>query len=648
VDGTSEVLRIRGALDAALLELRAVKDPSVPLLAVAAPLARSVALLYRALASTHDATAFRQAVDEAALHAQQALDPLQRSGSTDPVVVRSTRSLAEAVQCLSRPVHIPPSGGADLPGATKGDPVVPALRDEPRLLELRREVLEPAVPIAPPESVPEVTVDPTEPPPRGPVSLEALLAEAARGAREADGEPVARPPPPALAAGIPETSVLERPLLGEEISEEQLRFERARHFFEDLGMMSLIRRPGPGAHWRSTAGLERRLLARVDAILACGTGVFPRLVRLLAESPLPDAELTWAAILLHGMLSGDDMFDEVVRLVRVTHLAEPASFDPVAEALRFVPHPRAVPTLQGWLAGEAPLRRLALRALSTRGALPAAEALRALSTNDPELRREGARALPLAVGPLDPAALHPLFRHPEPEVVDAALQTGLLRGNRAAATAALRLVQEGRAEFARAALYAAIASDDESRPVFARAWAAPLTPVLAEALGWLGDLAAVEPLLAHLASGPAAVSALQRLLGASLTEADPDPHEPAPPFQEPWRPPRPFEVLSADAGLWRAWWKKHAPAPPPRARMRWGRPFTPETLLWEVDEAMLGPEDRRLAHLELVVRTGTQQALTVDDFVSRQERQVQALRSALGARTHEGAGRWILRLEGAR
>ena len=160
MDGTSEVLRIRGALDAALLDLRAVKDPSVPLLAAAAPLARSVALLYRALASTHDATAFRQAVDEAALHAQQALDPLQRSGSTDPVVVRSTRSLAEAVQGLSRPVRIPPSAGADLPGATKGDLIVPALRDEPRLLELRREVLEPAVPIAPPESVPEVTVDP--------------------------------------------------------------------------------------------------------------------------------------------------------------------------------------------------------------------------------------------------------------------------------------------------------------------------------------------------------------------------------------------------------------------------------------------------------------------------------------------------------
>jgi len=82
--------------------------------------------------------------------------------------------------------------------------------------------------------------------------------------------------------------------------------------------------------------------------------------------------------------------------------------------------------------------------------------------------------------------------------------------------------------------------------------------------------------------------------------------------------------------------------------MRWGRPFTPETLLWEVDDANLGPEDRRRAHLELVVRTRTPQALAVDDFVSCQGRQIEALRSAVGARTREGAGRWILRLEGGR
>jgi hypothetical protein len=557
VDGTSEVVRIRGALDAALLDLRAVKDPSVPLLAAAAPLARSVALLYRALASTHDAAAFRQAVDEAAMIAQQALDPLQRSGSTDPVVVRSTRSLAEAVQGLSRPVRIPPGAGADLPGATKGDPIVPALRDEPRLLELRREVLEPAVPIALPEGLPEVTVDPAEPPPGGPVALEALLAEASRGAREADAEPVAPPPPPPLAARIPETTVLERPLLGEEISEEQLRFERAQHFFEDLGMMSLIRRPGPGAHWRSTAGLERRLLARVDAILACGTGVFPRLVRLLAESPLPDAELTWAAIVLHGMLSGDDMFDEVIRLVRVTDLAEPASFDTVAEALRFVPHPRAVPTLQGWLSESR--RSAGSRSVpSPRAGAPGGRGAARPLEDDPELRREGARALSSAVGRSTRRRSSSCSGTPSPRSSRQRC-TPASSGNRAAATTALHLLQEGRGEFARAALYAAIASGDESRPVFARAWAGPMTPFLVEALGWLGDLGAVEPLLAHLASSPAAVPALQRLLGASLTDADPDPHEPAPPFQNPWRPPHPFEVLSADAEVWRAWWRKHAP-----------------------------------------------------------------------------------------
>ncbi len=83
-----------------------------------------------------------------------------------------------------------------------------------------------------------------------------------------------------------------------------------------------------------------------------------------------------------------------------------------------------------------------------------------------------------------------------------------------------------------------------------------------------------------------------------------------------------------------------------RARTRWGRPFTPEALLWE-DAGPFGPDDRSLSHLELVVRTG-RESLAVDDFVVRQERQVEALRSALGARTREGAGRWILPARGSR
>lgn len=646
MDGTSEVVRIRGALDAALLDLRAVKDPEVSLADAERPLARSVALVYQALASTHDAVAFHRALADAAREAEDALGPLRRSGSSDPAVVRSTARLAEAVQTLARPLVIPVGLELQLPGRNAAPGPVPVLADEPRLLQLQRPVLEPAVPLAPPEGMPPLEeVDPEAPAPGGPYPVDVLLAEAMAAGEE---EPAPRPPPPKVTPLPPDAASTDRALFGEALTEAQLRFDRARHFFEDLGMMSVMRRPVDGAHWRTPASVERRLLARLDAIVACGVPVFPELVRLLARSPIPDAELTWAAIVLHGMIGGDDMFDEVLRLVRVTDLADEACFDSVADALRFLPHPRTVPTLQSWLGQEPVLRRLALRALGPRGVLPVSEAIRALrEAGAPELRREGARALPLATGPLDPAVLVELLRHPDAEVVEAALQAGLLRGQRAAAVTALRLLQEGRGEFGRAALYAAISSTEESRPVFTRAWSGPMGPAATEALGWLGDLAAVEPLLARLeAKDAAAVGPLQRLLGASLSDAEPEPEEPrdAPPFGEAWRPPRPFEILTAKPEPWRAWWKKHAPRAPWRGRIRWGRQFSLPALLWEIDLAALGPEARRLAHLELSLRTRLSLPLTTDDFVVRQEREVLAWRQALAKRPGEAVGRWSLRL----
>jgi len=646
-EAPSDVVRIRGALDAALLDLRAVQDSEVPVREAEPPLARSVAQLYQALASTHDATAFRLAVSEAVRHAEDALLPLQRSRSSDPAVLRSVASLSDAVRTLSGPVRIPSGAGFDLPGPRKGAEVVTALVGEPRLLELRRPVLEPAVPVAAPEQPPAVTVDPDEPPPGAPVSLAQLLEEATAAARE---EPLpAEAPPPRLEAPPVDPHALEVELFGAPLSEERLRFERARHFFEDLGTMGLLRHPDGGGPWRGRAPLERRLLARVDAILACGLDVFPQLVRLLAESPLPDAELTWAAILLHGMIAGDDMADEVVRLVHVSDASEPATFDAVAEALRLVPHPGVEAALQGWVRGAEPrLRRLALRALAPRGRLEVGHALAALDSDDPDLRAEGARALPQALGDLDDARLGALLRSREAGVVEAALQAALLRRRPVGPKTALGLVQEGRGAFARAAVYAALAATETAKPVFARARTGAKEPVLAEALGWLGDLDSVDVLLAWLEQGePAAARALQRLTGASLSEALPDPTYASPeeqPFGRTFRPPPPFEVLSDDAAVWSAWWTKHRGRAQPGLRTRWGRAFSPAALLWEVDEGPFGPEDRTLAWMELVVRTGELLPLHVDDFVARQERELDGWRRVVGATAALQAGAWRSRV----
>jgi hypothetical protein len=645
----SEVVRVRGTLDAALLALRAVQDPALQLSATEEALAKTLRSLYAAQASAAGSAAVTEALGEALDRAREALGPLQRSGSADPAVLHLGSVLSEVVTALEGTVRLPPSPGLDLPGPGTGPSLVPALRDEPRLLTLRREVLEPAIAAASVERVPPVEVDPEEVPPRPPPSLEALLAEATAAAKAAEAEPEPSPPPRPRVAPPPDPAACERELFGEALNEEQLLFERARHFFEDLGMMGLMRRPLDDAHWRTPANVERRLLAKIDAILACGIGVFPKMVRLLGDSPLPDAELTWAAIMLHGMLAGDDMFDQVVRLVRISDLADPASFDSVADALRLIPHPRTESVLGEWVAGtDVTLRRLGLRALGCRGQLPATEAFRAIQDERVELRLEGARALPRSVGAVDDGQLARLLREEDPLIVEAGIQTSLLRRRPLGARAALQLLREGRGDFARAGVYAAVSTTEEARPAFARAWAGLPTPVLIQSLGWFGDLDAVDPLLTWLAAGHAdCVPALQRLTGASLTDEVPDPSYPEPeqlPFGQVWREPPPFPVLTADPEIWQSWWKKHRARVARGVRFRWGRAFSAQALLWEVDQGPFAAADRRLSHLELVIRTGGSLPLDPEEFVARQERQVAAWRKQVAQSEHLlTPGRWAAR-----
>ena len=85
--------------------------------------------------------------------------------------------------------------------------------------------------------------------------------------------------------------------------------------------------------------------------------------------------------------------------------------------------------------------------------------------------------------------------------------------------------------------------------------------------------------------------------------------------------------------------KTHAPPQPWRPRFRWDSPASPRRLLWEIDGAALGTDARRLAHLELCLRTRQALPLTTDDFVARQEREVAAWRVAAAGKG--GAGRWM-------
>src|SRR5690606_3902896 len=139
-----------------------------------------------------------------------------------------------------------------------------------------------------------------------------------------------------------------RERFGVAITDHELLVERARDCLDDLAGLGRMRRATDFEPWASGEECERRMLARVDAIVACGVEVFPELVRMLDDRPIPDPELTFAAVFFFGCLAGDDAFDQALRLVEVSDLSEPEMLEMVADALVFAPHPRIDQYLPRW------------------------------------------------------------------------------------------------------------------------------------------------------------------------------------------------------------------------------------------------------------------------------------------------------------
>jgi len=644
--------RARVLLDGALVGLRGVKDSEVPLRAVERHLVASLGALYRALARVGEAD-FHDFAVIARNRARAALASLQSARSREPEVQQLIRDVREVVdgwelamqRTVLEPLRLPRPASNSFPRAQG---------EVPTLVELAREPLMPAI-VLPWEEAPD-TEEPA-PAPEGvePATIEeldALLAQAAQGggapgapAKKKKEKPASAPEKKAKPPVDQEE--VERAQLGETLSREAVELARARAFFEDVAMMSVMRQPDEGDVWSELRPVEERLLARVDGILACGPWVLPELVKLLDERPVPDPEMTWGVLFLHGCLAGTDALHQVERLVRTAGLDVPEVFDAASDTLTFVPHPGVEGLLRGWLRpGDAVLRRLAARVLGRRGVLDGREALELTWSDVPELVLEGARALPLTRGELDLRETARLLRHPDEEVVACAIEALLLRRSAAGLQHALGLLADGRGAFAGAAQWAAIGGGPEALADFETATKGKLPPAVLEAMGWYGNLKFVDLLLARLAKGEvAAVGALQRLTGASLTKDEPDPEyaKGDEPFVRGFAPP-PVELeLTEDAEVWSAWWAKHRGRASLTKRYRWGHLWSPQDNLWELEHAPASMRERRLAYHELVARTGATHPFDPREFVSRQQAALARWREAPELRKAT-AGTWTLSL----
>ena len=638
----------RELLDEALTNLRAIEDPNAPVAATERCLVEAMTAIYRAMEHANDAERARHEGAQALQFAREALAWLQHRESPDEVARALSGLVAQSLDALIRAGHTTFIGSLGIP-RREDLPLRPAASvDVPRRVAVSRDVIPPTVVLPRPESPPApgaVEIVQAPGPAADPAAIPALraLGEARLAALDVDDlppSPRAAPPAPARP-----TSTLDLAHFGEATPIPALLLAHAGALFDELSMMGLMRRPDPGDLWHELQPVERRLLARLDALVAIGPQVFPKLIKRIEERPVADPEAFWGGIFLHGCLDGDDALDACLRLARSADLDDEEMFDAVTDALAVAPHVGVDAALAAWLrAHDGALRRVAVAVLGRRRALPAPALCAMLADPDERVVREAAGALPTAEGAIPDEVLHGLLHHGDPALAHAGMTAAGLRGILRGTLRAHDLVRGGAADHGCAALHLAAGCTAEMLPALGVAMAHTPSSLVSEALGIAGVAEAVPWLLDRADAGDdAALIAVQRITGASLEEGaePPEVSDDAPPFTERFaRCPNEI-VLCADVQAWRDWWARWGPRAAPSIRWRHGRPWTLEAVWRELAEHAATPWERTWAWTELCVRTGRPLPFDPRDWVAPQRRQVEAWRDYIALRRKDFVdGQW--------
>jgi hypothetical protein len=623
---------VQGFLDEALIALRDVENSELPRHEAEAWIGRALRHVYRARAERADVQTSMAETERAKEALGEALYALQAQPTDDAGAARTAGCAARALGALSR-LTFELDDDVALPRRGDKKPLVQASRVTPRLLDPSRDLVTPSIPLemlaeAPPD--PDRGVKTLFPPPRVTLAELQALAEANLAKLEAlDSDEHAPVPPPSTSEpqtpAPPPADEVERVLFGVAITDYELRLERARECLEDLAMLGRMRRPVPDEPWTSGATSEDRLLTKVDAIAAAGWDVWSALVRLLDDRPLPDPELTFANVFFLSCIAGDDTFDEAMRLVRISDLDDVEMSNMIVDALVFSPHPRVEPKLVSWLDHpDAGRRVLAIEALRRRNAFPAAS-LDPLS-RDEDLRviASAARAV-RSVPDADAYAALPWFlHHDDEEVVRAALESAAWLRAESGYIRAAALVESGKVDFAGAILFVAISGRSDARPLLEARARKPSKHAL-RALGWFGDASHVPLLIERLADDAeqaAALAALERITGASLTEASPEPKytEDTLPFAARTSAYEPPSAALADPAAWTAFWQTHGRRAKRDQLYRWGRPWSVALARHELEHRDFLFRDRELAAMEHNLRGQRRLRFEPHAFIASQRR----------------------------
>jgi hypothetical protein len=472
---------------------------------------------------------------------------------------------------------------------------------------------------------------------------------------EAEAEPP--PPPPGFAATPPPA-----------LAEGDFVRRWARHCFEEIGMLGLQRTPLAGDDWRTSRPIERRLLHALDALAALGPEALASLEPLALDAPIANPMTIFAMTLAGGCFWGRDLLGGAERVLHRFGPNDPGVAAPFASALKLAPNPFVPGVLRAlYASSELGCRPLAVEVLAARGWLTPAELGALAEEDDPRILSFVLPALAASRHPDLERAARRALEHGGPRAQGAALDALALASHPEAAAAARAAAAGALGDEALVRL-SIVADLADAQWILETALRDP-RPRAIEAVGWAGLAGAVPALIDLLESEAegvpaAAATALERLLGANLTETievppeevedvmlldpDPDPPKALPSLAALVSDPRDLpsagsketlEVASTDPSRWRSYWAAQQNRLDPRLRVRRGRGYSPSVSLYELDRLPLGPEDRRILHRELAARTGKLTRFDTHDLVVVQEQSLVAWASQVAA-TAEVPGSW--------
>jgi hypothetical protein len=429
----------------------------------------------------------------------------------------------------------------------------------------------------------------------------------------------------------------------------------ARDCMEEIGVLGMLRSARTTV--ASLSGLERferRLLENLDALMSLalphycrGTGgkgwvetrfdVLAELHRYTGDASVPDPNRAFTRAFVLGCIEGELPVRAAMIAFRQAH---PMTYEATAEALILAVNPGIGPALAR-LCTDAPPELLCrvLQVLRARREVPFARTAMLLRHPEAKVRKAAGSAMGVASERAAAVALfEEVLKLEDDAEVSAAIAESLaiLGAPSGLAFARRKLGEE--LEHPGTLPAPVVRSLERLLGVGGQSWDAKLFARMLErglecapAVGWLGQVALVEPLLAALGKANAesraasraptvlevdAGRALYRITGAELQEREPEGEREA---DE--RKPVP------DASRWEGWWKEHRPRFDPERKYRFGQAFSPLLTLEELSGDGASFAERTTGMLEISTLAGGSR-LDTHDWVARQREEIAALRAA--------------------